>query len=473
MTAANLDAVGSQTASAPSALIQEQDGRLPLRTKIGFGIGDFAFNLYWQATTMYLLYYYTDVVGLSPATAGWIFGGAMLWDALCDPVAGYIANRTRTRWGRYRPYLLFGCVPLAASFVAMFFPTGAMGTGLLAFVMGTHMLFRTTYTVLSMPYNALMATLTNDSRERGSLAAYRMVCASTAGLVVALSTLKLVHIFGPADEKQGFLVVMTLYAVVSLPVFLLTFFSTRERVQPDAHAPSVRDALAVVLRNRAFLLVCGMGVALSAAGTFLSKTLPYVLKYALHREDLIGLALGVVALQVFIAIPFWAWVMRRTSKRLVALTGGCLGIGTYALLGGLGTPSVSVFLLLLGVIGFASAATLLAMWAMIPDTVEYGEWRTGIRGEGTIFGVIAFAQKGALAIAVGGVGHSLGAVGFIANQAQAQAAIDGMWAMLWQGPMVLLAIGVLFAFFYPISPGAHRGILSDLRQRRTASGTSI
>ena len=199
MTAANLDAVGSQTASAPSALIQEQDGRLPLRTEIGFGIGDFAFNLYWQATTMYLLYYYTDVVGLSPATAGWIFGGAMLWDALCDPVAGYIANRTRTRWGRYRPYLLFGCVPLAASFVAMFFPTGAMGTGLLAFVMGTHMLFRTTYTVLSMPYNALMATLTNDSRERGSLAAYRMVCASTAGLVVSLSTLKLVHIFGPAD----------------------------------------------------------------------------------------------------------------------------------------------------------------------------------------------------------------------------------------------------------------------------------
>ena len=108
--------------------------------------------------------------------------------------------------------------------------------------------------------------------------------------------------------------------------------------------------------------------------------------------------------------------MRRTSKRLVALAGGGLAIGAYAVLGALGTPGVPALLLLLGVIGFASAATLLASWAMIPDTVEYGEWRTGIRGEGTIFGVIAFAQKGALAIAVGGVGHLLGALGFAANR---------------------------------------------------------
>lgn len=453
--------------------VQDRDGRLALRTKFGFGIGDFAFNLYWQATTLYLLYYYTDVVGLSPVTAGWIFGGAMLWDAFCDPVAGYVANRTRTRWGRYRPYLLFGCVPLAISFVAMFLPTGATGIGLLAFVLCTHVLFRTTYTVLSMPYNALMATLTNDSRERGSLAAYRMICASTAGLIVALSTLKLVHIFSPTDEKHGFLVVMSVYAVASLPVFLFTFFSTEERARPDAHMLSARDAMAVVLRNRAFLLICGMTIALSAAGTFLSKTLPYVLKYALHREDLIGPAMGVVALQVFIAIPFWAWVMRRTSKRLVALCGGSLGIFAYAFLGWLGTPGVNVFLLLLGVIGFASAATLLATWAMIPDTVEYGEWRTGIRGEGTIFGVVAFAQKGALAIAVGGVGHLLGAVGFIANQPQTQPAIDGMWAMLWQGPMALLGIGMLFAFCYPVSLGTHAQILSDLRLRRAASGSPL
>ncbi|SOY67111.1 MFS transporter [Cupriavidus taiwanensis] len=470
MTAANPDSVMAQAPLVPPVAAQTGGGRLPLRTKLGFGIGDLAFNLYWQATTLYLLYYYTDVVGLSPVTAGWIFGGAMLWDALCDPVAGYVANRTRSRWGRYRPYLLFGCVPLALSFVAMFIPTSAQGASLVAFVLGTHVVFRTTYTVLSMPYNSLMATLTNNSQERGSLAAYRMICASSAGMLVALATLKLVHVFGQADERQGFLVAMALYAAISLPVFLFTFFSTKERIQPDVHGITVREALAVVVRNRAFLLICGMTVALTAAGTFLSKTLPYVLKYGLHREDLIGPALGTVAVQVFIAIPFWAWVMRRTSKRLVALSGGCIGMLGYAALGWTGATGIGVLFGVLGLIGFASAASLLATWAMIPDTVEYGEWRTGVRGEGTIFGVFSFAQKGALAIAVGGVGHLLGAVGFVANQPQSQAATDGIRAMLWLAPIALLGIAMLLAFFYPISPSAHQHMLGELRLRRAASG---
>ncbi|KAF7962878.1 hypothetical protein AWV80_16250 [Cupriavidus sp. UYMU48A] len=138
MTAANPDSAIAQAPLALPGAARDGGARLPLRTKFGFGVGDFAFNLYWQATTLYLLYYYTDVVGLSPVAAGWIFGGAMLWDALCDPVAGYIANRTRSRWGRYRPYLLFGCVPLALSFVAMFLPNAARGASLLAFVLDTH-----------------------------------------------------------------------------------------------------------------------------------------------------------------------------------------------------------------------------------------------------------------------------------------------------------------------------------------------
>lgn len=466
MALVNLDPAALPASLAPA---QERTENLPFRTKFGFGVGDFAFNLYWETTTLYLLYYYTDVLGLSPIIAGWIFGGAMLWDAFCDPVAGYIANRTRSRWGRYRPYLLFGCIPLAISFVTMFIPTSAQGASLVALVLGSHMLFRSSYTVLSMPYNALMATLTDDSRERGSLAAYRMLCAKAAGLFVALSTLELVHVFSPADEKHGFLMVMILYAVLSLPVFLFTFFATKERTQPDAHTISVRDALAVVLHNRALLLVCGMACALSATGTFLSKTLPYVMKYALLREDLIGLAVGIVTLQAFITIPFWAWVMRRTSKRLVALSGGLLGICTYAVLGWLGTPSITALLFLLAIIGFASAATMLAMWAMIPDSVEYGEWRTGVRGEGTIFGVFAFTLKSSLAIAVGGVGHLLDAVGFIANQPQTPAAISGIWAMLWQGPITLLCIAMLFAFFYPVSPAAHAQIRGALRQRQRAS----
>ncbi|MBY4867344.1 MFS transporter [Burkholderia sp. Bp9017] len=470
MTAAHSDSVALPDSTTPAATRPESKARLALRTRLAFGMGDFGLNLYWQATTLYLLYYYTDVVGLSPVTAGWIFSGAVLWDALCDPVVGYVANRTRTRWGRYRPYLLYGCVPLAVSFVAMFVPAGmAGGIGLTAFVLGTHVLFRTAYTVLSMPYDSLMATLTDDSRERGSLAAYRMICASTAGVVVALSMLKLVHVFGPTDERHGFLVVAIVYAAASLPVLLFTFCCTAERIGADAHPISVREAFAAVSRNRAFLLICGMSIALFAASTVMSKMLPYLLKYVLHREDLIGTALGVVALQAFVAIPFWAWIMRRTSKRRVALLGCGFTIAGNAMLGALGLQGIGVpsFLVALGVIGFGTAATSLSLWAMIPDTVEYGQWRTGVRGEGTLFGVVAFVRKAALAIAVAGIGHVLGAIGFVANQPQSKAAIDGMWALQWQGPAVLLGIAALFAYCYPVSPDLHGKIVRDLHARRT------
>jgi GPH family glycoside/pentoside/hexuronide:cation symporter len=471
MNTANPEGVIARVPHALQNAVQDREARLPFRVKFGFGVGDFALNLYWQATTLYLLYYYTDVAGLSPVVAGWIFAGAMLWDAFCDPIAGYIANRTRSRWGRYRPYLLFGCVPLALSFVAMFVPAYVGGAGMLALVLGTHVVFRTTYTVLSMPYNALMATLTHSSQEWGGLAAYRMICASSAALLVALSTLKLVAIFGQGNEQRGFLMAMAVYAAISIPVFGFTFFSTQEREMPDAHGITLREAWAVIVRNRAFLLVAGMTVALAAAGTFLSKTLPYVLKYGLHREDLIGAALGMFTMQAFIAIPFWAWVMRRSSKRTVALCGGGLGMFGYAVLGGVGVQDVALLFGLLGLLGFAGAASVLAVWAMVPDTVEYGEWHTGGRGEGVIFGAFSFAQKGALAIAVAGIGHLLGAMGFVANQPQSQAAIDGMQTMLWLAPMALQGMGLLFAFFYPLSPQAYQHMLAVLRQRR--AGQSV
>lgn len=444
-------------------------GRLPFVRKIGFGVGDFAFNLYWQSTTLYLLYYYTDVVGLSPGIAGAIFGGAMLWDAVFDPVMGFIANHTRTRWGRYRPYLLFGCVPLAVSFVSMFVPNELRGVAQLAFVVSTHALFRTTYTVLSMPYNSLMATLTVDSRERGSLAAYRMLFAATAGVLVALSTLRLVQVFGGGDAKTGFLLVNLLYAAVAVCVFLVTFLATEEAVAPDRHGVTIREAFLVIVKNRAFVIVFGFAILQMTSSTVVSKTLPYVLKYGMHREDLIGWALGAIAIQVFVSIPFWAWVMRRTSKRRVALIGACVTAGCYSVLGATGLPGLGVLLAFLVAIGFGNAAMLLAQWAMIPDTVEYGEWRTGIRGEGVIFGVVALAQKAALALAVGAVGQILEAIGFVANQAQTPRTLDGLWATLWKGPLIFTAMAIVLALLYPVSSDVHERILGILRRRRSGN----
>jgi glycoside/pentoside/hexuronide:cation symporter, GPH family len=436
---------------------------LSFRKKLGFGSGDFALNLYWQTTSLYLLYFYTDVAGLPPAIAGWIFGAALLWDAACDPLAGYIASRTRTRWGAYRPYLLLGCVPLGASFVLMFLPIGLEGRALLVFVLVTHVVFRTVYAVVSMPYNALMATMTSSSEERGGLAAFRMICATAAGLFVALATLPLVQLLGRGDAGKGFLFAMLFFALLSLPVFLFTFSNTEEQRVPDPHRISWREALRLVVRNRAFQLLCGLVVAHMAAATFLSKTLPYVLKYGYGRADLIGIALALIALQALVAIPFWAWVMRRRSKRFVALCGGGLGLCAYAAIGLTGMPPIAVLLALLALAGIAGSALTLAYWAMLPDTVEYGEWRTGVTGgEGVLAGTFSLAQKTALAISVGLVGQLLDSAGYTANTAQSSETSAELFAMLWRWPLIFLLVGVGFIYFYPLSRAAHARIVEAL-----------
>jgi GPH family glycoside/pentoside/hexuronide:cation symporter len=452
----------TETARSPGAVA------LPIRAKLGFGVGDLGFNFFWATTSLYLLYYYTDVLGLSAATAGWIFAVALIWDAVTDPVMGYIANRTRTRWGRYRPYILFGSVPLGLSFTSMFWPTGLSGSALVGFTLATHMLFRTAYTVLSMPYSSLMAAITNDSQERGSLAAFRMVAATCGGLIAAFSTLKLAAWLGDGDTAWGFLLTAALYSSLAVVIFTLTFATTAERVDmTSTEVPlTPRSAASAVIRNRAFLLVCAFTICGMAGGTFFSKTLPYYLKYSMAREDLIGGALTLLAAMIFVAVPFWSWVMRRTSKRLVALAGAGLGLSAYAVLFFIPSLSLATGAVLLLVIGLANAAGYLAFWSMMPDTVEYGEWRSGVRGEGVIFGVVSFAQKAALGIAVGVLGQLLTTVGYVANQAQSAGTIAGLHTLLSAGPFVFTALAAAFVYFYPLDADAHRKLVLAIEERK-------
>ena len=227
------------------------NARLPLAQRLGYGIGDFGFNLFFTTASLYLLFYYTDVLGLSPATAGWVFAVALIWDALFDPVMGFIANRTRTRWGRYRPYLLFGGVPLAISWALMFLPVPFTGGALVMFAVATHILFRTLYGVVGMPYLALSATMTRDSHERGILASIRMVAATSCGLFAAFFTLKLVALLG--GGSIGFFWTAAIYGALASLVFLVVFLTSVETVADRAEpSPTFGEMLRSLRGNRAF-----------------------------------------------------------------------------------------------------------------------------------------------------------------------------------------------------------------------------
>lgn len=444
-------------------------GRLSPSRKLGYGVGDFGFNLFFTTSSLYLLYYYTDVLGLSPAAGGWIFAIALLSDALFDPFMGYVANRTRTRWGRYRPYILFGGIPLAASWVLIFLPTGFTGTALFLFALAAHMLFRMLYAVVSMPYLALTAVITDDSRERGELAGIRMVSAALCGLVAAFFTLKLVAALG--GGQTGFLWAAMLYAILAYLVFLLVFVSTAERVAVvgDPPDPGIREMIAMLRGNTLFWLVAAAMLCASIGGTMFTKTLPYYFKYALGRGDLIGGALTALTGAVALSIPVWLAVMKRTSKRTMWLSGIAISLVSYSLLW-LAPLRVDLWIPLLALAGFGAGSSYLGFWSTIPDTIEYGEWRSGIRAEGAVFGVVSLIQKGSLGIAAAVLGELLQWSRYAPNAVQTPATLAAMKLIMLGLPFAFAVAGLAAVYRYPLDHRMHRKLRRGVERRRAQGG---
>jgi GPH family glycoside/pentoside/hexuronide:cation symporter len=438
-------------------------GTLSFRQRFGYGVGDFAFNLFFATAGLYLLFYYTDVLGLSPAVAGWVFAGALIWDAVFDPVMGFVASRTRTPWGRYRPYLLFGAVPLAVAWAIMFLPTGLKGSALVLFAAASHILFRTIYAIVSMPFLALSAVLTSDSHERGVLAGFRMAAAATCGLFAAFSTLKLVEAFG--GGTTGFFITALLFGGLSTVILLFVFFSTQEAiVAEDAPQPAVGDMVRMLRGNRAFWIVGAAMLFASFAGTFFQKTIPYYFKYALERGDLIGLALTVLTGAVMLSIPLWTYVMKRTSKRTMWLSGLGVGFVGYAALW-VAPPDPLVVIGILPLLGFGAGAGYIGFWAMMPDTVEYGEFRSGVRAEGAIFGLVSLIQKAGLGLAAAALGEMLSFVGYRANVEQSAATLLSLKLLMVAVPTALAAAVALIIYHYPLDQRTHGRMVRVLARK--------
>ena len=446
---------------------QNPQMKLPYKTRFGYGIGDLAFNLYYTTASLFLLLFYTDVLGLSPATGGWIFAAVLIWDAITDPLMGFIASRTRTRWGRYRPYLLFGPVPLACAWILIFVPTGFTGWALTLYALAAHMLFRTLYTVVSMPYLSLSAVMTTSSNERSVLASIRMISATGGGLLIAFFTLKLVDQFGAGDQFRGFLYLAILFSTFATLIFWIAFASTKEVVSADEGSRlRIVDALRLLRMNGAFWLVAGMLLMNGMTWTFFNKSIPYFFKYAVNREDLIGTGLAAITGCAMLSIPVWTFLMKRTSKRFVALSGSTINIVAYTLFWVVPTSETYTLVSVLIVVGIGTGAGYLTFWAMVPDTVEYGEWRSGVRAEGVIFGCVSFIQKAGLGVGVGLLGETLSRIGYIANQPQSAETLEGLSLMMLIAPVLFASAAMVFASFYPLSQQVHARLVRALAWRR-------
>lgn len=439
--------------------------------KIGYGSGDFAINLYWQGLSLYLFYFYTDVMGLPNYLAGLIYAIGSLWDALTDPAMGYVAERTRSRWGRYRPYLLFTPVPLALSYLLLFWKPDTSSITLLAVVaLAGQFLFRLCFTVTSTPYSSLMARMTTSSEDRAGLAGARMLFAYLGGFgMVALAGLLLER---AESDAQGFFWLAVVSGVMASAVLWLCFASSQEPPEtPETQTThlSLRQTWQSMRANTPFLLVFAATLFMVLGATVIGKTVLYLFEYEMNDRAAGQQTLLLTFISVAVVVPFWTWVTLKTSKRFVWMAGSV--IASVGLLALLFNPAQSSLMVQLNYvfISLGTGAYAVTFWGMLPDTVEYGEWRSGARVESMIFGSVTFAQKAAVAASAVILGFLLDVIGYQAGAVQSPETLSGLRMIIVLVPLAGIILSVLVMYFYPLSPQRHAQIVAEIENRQRAS----
>jgi GPH family glycoside/pentoside/hexuronide:cation symporter len=447
--------------------------QLSLGRKLGFTVGEYACNLYWQSLSIFLLFFYTDAVGLSAATAGFIYMVASIWDGAIDPIIGAIADRTRTRYGRYRGYILFGSVPLAAAFALLYYKPPLTGAALVAWMLIAHMIFRTTYAVLSIPYTSLNARVTSSSTERSTLAGLRIIFAVLAGMTIAFFTQPLVAAFG--GPKQGFFWTACIFAAMATVVFPLVFASTREPPEDRTAEPvlQLRDYWRSILVNRAFWVVMACIVCCVICSTTLTKSVLYYFKYYLNDESASRTALSLQSASGLVIVPLWMLASRWLGKRNAWFVGSALGLAGLAWFAVTEVRSVPLTIAFLVYMNVAVLGLAMTFWSMLPDTVEYGEWRSGRRTESFVFGLGQFFLKVSLGFGAGLFGWALDIVGYVPNVAQSDATLQGMKTVMVMFPSLGLLLGCAAMMLYPMRNGVHESIVQQLEERRRAASGQL
>jgi len=446
--------------------------RVPAGMKLGYGLGDFGANMVYQSVMLYLMFYFTDVFLIGASAAGTIFLVAKFWDAVTDPLIGFASDATKSRWGRKRPYLLFGAVPLGASMYLLFASPAIPESWKVIYGLAAFLLVCTAYTVVNIPYGALTASLTTDSHERSRVTGYRMFFAILGTLVVAGATKPLAGLF--SSPVQGWRFVGLVYGIIAALFTLITFFSVRERIQTGTEKFSPGDIRKVVLANRPFIVLSlGMVMHLGAIG-ILAAMVNYHFKYNFHRESFVPLVFLCLFATAAVSIPLWVYLSKKIGKKNAFNTGMLIVALSLIVLFFVKDFNMGLFIPLFIVTGIGISTMFFSPWAMIPDTVEYSEWKTGLRREGILYGFFYFSHKLAAALAGFITGLGLSAIGYlqpleintvITAQEQGESTLYGIRLLATLVPVALIMGGIFFISRYPIDEKMHAGILEDLRRK--------
>ena len=440
--------------------------KITLKAKLGFGVGEFSSSIFFTLTSFWLMNFLTDEVQLSAAIAGTALLVGKIWDAVIDPLIGYLSDRTRSRWGRRRPYLLFFAIPFGAAFVLMFRNPGiADQTGKFIWAMLTYTFFCTVYSFTNIPYNSLLPEMTTDYNERTNISGYKQLFAVIGTLLGAGAAMPLMALF--AGKTAGFIGMSAIFGFLAALSLLITFFSVREpkEVETVKKTSSILVSLKDVFVNKPYMLLLFTWFANSTAVAIMQSMLIYYYKYLILDENSVTLAMITLLVVTMLTIPLWVWLAKKMGKKQAYIIGMTLTLAavlTFAFTADkLGSIPALVLMAFAGV-GFASH--YVAPWAMVPDSIEYGYSVSKRRNEGVYYSVWTFviALGGALAGFL--VGQGLDLFGYVPNVVQTAQSMLGIRLLIGVLPGVFILAANIVLAIYPLNKKRYEEVLVKIKE---------
>ncbi len=484
--------------------MQDQTQKLPIREKIGYGLGDASANLIFQVMMILQTIFYTDAFGITPLATGMLLGVARIWDGIFDPMMGLIADRTNTRWGKFRPWILWTAVPFGVMAFLCFYTPNLNVSGKLIYAYVTYIGFMTVYSMNNLPYSALSGVATADMGERTSLSSYRQTCAMAAGIIVQGLAWPLVNRFGKmadgtVNSALGYKWVIGIFAAIGIVLFFITFLSTKERILPNPkQKTSVKQDFIDLLTNgpwwTLFALTLLIFITLAMRGGDIVYLFKYYFdattQYAVVKDsglmaflqwigflteksteaEVTSWAFSIFSVSGCITTILGIWSSKFFAVRMGKRNAFILGLATITILWVpmyFLTPTQvwpAVIIQLFAQFGYGITAPLL--WAMMGDVADYSEWKTGRRATAIVFAAVVFGLKAGIGLG-GAVGSwILSYYGYVANVAQTEQALQGIRLTASIFPAIPFGIGVILLLLYKINKKVEYQMASELIERR-------
>jgi GPH family glycoside/pentoside/hexuronide:cation symporter len=462
--------------------MSEERQKLPFKEKIFYGFGDLASVLYWQTFMLYFTYFYTDVFIIPASVAATMFLISRIWDGVNDPMMGIIADRTKTRWGHFRPYLLWICVPFAVVGVLTFTVPNLGPTGKLIWAYATFNAMMMLYTAINIPYTALLGVISPDSNERTTVSSVKFLFAFGAGIIVSATLLPMVKTLGGGNDAQGWQLSFVVYGIAAVIFFLIAFSGTRERVQPPkSQKSSIKQDIFELVTNTPWLILLATTITFILFVAVRSSVTVHYFKYFIGSQTLSLPFLGTNAydfnaitsayntigqISAFLGVLLVSSFAKAVGKKKAFMIIFAIAIlstaANYFM-----TAEHLALLFFFQITGSMTGGPLsVLLWAMYADTADYGEWKRGRRATGLVFSASTMSQKFGWALGAFVALTLMSQVGFEPNQAQSTGSLHGLILLFSFIPAGFGVLAMIIAFFYPLSDKRVEQIGTELARRR-------